>query len=143
MRDAVLKEFSARTAGVQRRIDEKLDRFIDTFDRDPTPRERWRLEREAVVDSRPPKAHDIDAATLHDGWRAQVEALGLERHQVVEYPRGRAPAYGLQKLQARRPWRVSVRVSELSSPHPLDWGPVRTCRWCIPRPVFASRQRTV
>ena len=84
MRDAVLEEFSARTAGVQRRIDEKLDRFIDTLDRDPTPRERWRLEREAVIDSRPPKAHDIDAAQLHDGWRGQVEALGLEPHQVVE-----------------------------------------------------------
>ncbi len=84
MNDAVLEEFSARTAGVRRRIDEKLDRFIDTFDRDPTPRERWRLEREAVVDSRPPKAHDIDAATLHDGWRSQVEALGLDPRQVVE-----------------------------------------------------------
>ena len=84
MNDAVLEEFSARTAGVQRRIDEKLDRFIDTFDRDPTPRERWRLEREAVVDSRPPKAHDIDAATLHDGCRIQVEMLGLEPQQVVE-----------------------------------------------------------
>ncbi len=84
IRDAVLEEFSARTAGVQRRIDEKLDRFIDTFDRDPTPRERWRLEREAVVDSRPPKAHEVDAAALHDGWRSQVEALGLEPHQVVE-----------------------------------------------------------
>ncbi len=83
MNDAVLEEFSARTAGVQRRIDEKLDRFIDTFDRDPTPRERWRLEREAVIDSRPPKAHEVDAAALHDGWRSQVEALGLEPRQVV------------------------------------------------------------
>ena len=84
MNEAVLEEFSARTAGVQHRIDEKLDRFIDTFDRDPTPRERWRLEREAVVDSRPPKAHDIDASTLHVGWRSRVEALGLEPRQVAE-----------------------------------------------------------
>ncbi|MCP3860134.1 MAG: relaxase domain-containing protein, partial [Phycisphaeraceae bacterium] len=84
MNDDVLEEFSARTAGVQRRIDEKLDRFIETFERDPTPRERWRLEREAVIDSHPPKAHDIDAATLHDGWRSQVEALGLHPHKVVE-----------------------------------------------------------
>jgi len=84
MDDGVLEEFSARTAGVHRRVDEKLDRFIDTFDRDPTPRERWRLEREAVVDSRPPKAHDIDAAALHEGWRSQVEELGLDPHQVVE-----------------------------------------------------------
>ena len=63
---AVLEEFSARTADVQRRIDEKLDRFIDTFDRDPTPRERWRLEREAVIDSRPPKSHDARDSTDDD-----------------------------------------------------------------------------
>ena len=29
--------------------------------RPPTPRERWRLEREAVTDSRPAKAHGVDA----------------------------------------------------------------------------------
>ncbi len=82
--DVVLEEFSTRTAGVQRRIDEKIDRFIDNFERDPTPRERWRLEREAVVDSRPPKTHEIDSASLHATWRRQVERLGLEPQQVID-----------------------------------------------------------
>ncbi|MFT7475364.1 MAG: conjugative relaxase-like TrwC/TraI family protein [Verrucomicrobiales bacterium] len=82
--DVVLEEFSTRTAGVQRRIDEKIDRFIDNLERDPTPRERWRLEREAVVDSRPPKSKDVDSTSLHAGWRRQVENLGLQPHQVID-----------------------------------------------------------
>ncbi len=80
----VLEEFSSRTADVARRFDEKLDRFIDTMERDPTPRERWQLEREAVIESRPAKAHGVEAAVLHEQWRSQVEALGLEPVTVVD-----------------------------------------------------------
>ena len=46
-------EFSQRTGALQRRVDEKLDRFAESMGREPTVRERWRLEREAVLDSRP------------------------------------------------------------------------------------------
>ncbi len=53
MPEALLAEFSTRTGAVARRIEEKLDRFITTMERDPTPRERWKLEREAAIDSRP------------------------------------------------------------------------------------------
>jgi len=81
--DVVLVEFSSRTADIERRVDEKLDRFIDTMDRQPTPRERWRLEREAVIDSRPPKPHTHSAADLHAGWRGQVEALGIDAAGVA------------------------------------------------------------
>ena len=86
---AVLDEFSARTADVQRRIDEKLDRFIDAFDRDPTPRERWRLEREAVIDSRPPKSHDVNADSLHRDWAQRVEELGHTPERLVRRTTGR------------------------------------------------------
>ena len=82
--EALLVEFSTRTAAVARRIDDKLDRFIETMGREPTPRERWRLEREAVTDSRPAKAHAADAQTLHAGWAAQTRALGLEPAAVIE-----------------------------------------------------------
>ena len=46
--------------------------------RDPTPRKRWRLEREAAIDSRPAKAktHSVDAEVLHAGWAEQVRRLG-------------------------------------------------------------------
>lgn len=80
----VLEEFSSRTADVARRLDEKLDRFIDILERDPTPRERWHLEREAVIDSRPPKTHGIDGKALHKQWRTQVETLGLDPIMVVD-----------------------------------------------------------
>ncbi len=82
--EALLAEFSTRTAAVARRIDDKLDRFIETMGREPTPRERWRLEREAATDSRPAKAHAADAPTLHEGWAAQTRALGLEPADVIE-----------------------------------------------------------
>ena len=82
--EALLAEFSTRTAAVARRIDDKLDRFIETMGREPTPRERWRLEREAATDSRPAKAHAADAQTLHQGWAAQTRALGLQPAAVVE-----------------------------------------------------------
>ena len=68
----------ARTGEVQRRVDEKLDRFADTMGREPTARERWRLEREAVVDSRPPSPKPSTLQVLHAAWADQTAALGLD-----------------------------------------------------------------
>lgn len=82
--EALILEFSARTAEMRRRLDEKLDRFIDSMGRHPTSRERWLLEREAAVDSRPRKSKSVDAAQLHDDWRDQARALGMEPSQVIE-----------------------------------------------------------
>jgi conjugative relaxase-like TrwC/TraI family protein len=79
----VLVEFSSRTADVRARIEVKLDRFMDTMGREPTVRERWRLEREAAVDSRPAKADQVDATVLHDGWVAQTRALGHDPATLV------------------------------------------------------------
>jgi len=81
--DDVLVEFSSRTADVRRRIDDKLDRFAETMGREPTPRERWRLEREAAIDSRPAKAHSLDADVLHAQWGEQVCQLGYEPSRIV------------------------------------------------------------
>jgi excisionase family DNA binding protein len=39
--ESVLIEFSSHTTDVQRRLEAKLDRFTATFQRPPTPRERW------------------------------------------------------------------------------------------------------
>ena len=59
-------------------FEEKLDRFVDTMGREPTPQERWLIDREAAVDSRPRKAKSVDAVSLHDGWRVGPSALGME-----------------------------------------------------------------
>jgi conjugative relaxase-like TrwC/TraI family protein len=83
MPEALLVEFSTRTGAVARRIEEKLDRFIATMDRDPTPRERWKLEREAAIDSRPAKVKAVDAASLHQAWAEQAAAIGFDPPTVV------------------------------------------------------------
>ena len=83
MPEALLVEFSTRTGAVARRIEEKLDRFITTMERDPTPRERWKLEREAAIDSRPAKVKGVDAASLHQAWAEQAAALGFDPPTVV------------------------------------------------------------
>ena len=83
--ETLLTEFSTRTAAVARRIDEKLDRFVDTMGHEPTPRQRWQLEREAATDSRPVKAQGVDAESLHAQWAEQTRALGLDPVDVVDH----------------------------------------------------------
>ncbi len=69
--------FSQRTDSIRRRVDVKVDRFIDTMDREPSPRERWRLEREAVIDSRPAKTSAMNAVELHTVWTGRLEDVGV------------------------------------------------------------------
>jgi len=45
--------------------------------------ERWKLEREAAIDSRPAKARSVDAEVLHSGWAEQVRGLGHYPAAVV------------------------------------------------------------
>jgi conjugative relaxase-like TrwC/TraI family protein len=98
----VLAEFSSRTADVRARIEVKLDRFIETMGREPTVRERWKLEREAAVDSRPAKADQVDAAVLHDAWAAQMRALGRDPATLVADVIGRV----VERQQVNEPDRM-------------------------------------
>jgi conjugative relaxase-like TrwC/TraI family protein len=98
--DAVLAEFSARTDAVADRLHEKLERFRHGLEREPTVRERWRLEREAVVESRPGKARAVESGRLHDQWRAQLQDLGWEPGQLVRQATGQA--------RERRVWPQDV-----------------------------------
>jgi conjugative relaxase-like TrwC/TraI family protein len=86
---AVLAEFSQRTGDVERRVGEKLARFRADLEREPTRREQWRLEREAVVDSRPGKDHTRPPGELHHAWRARLRALGVEPAELVASMIGR------------------------------------------------------
>lgn len=79
----VLREFSQRTEAIDRCIDERIDRFEDEHDREPTLRERWRLERDAVRDTRPRKEDDTDPVTLEQDWRDRLAALGITRDGLV------------------------------------------------------------
>ncbi len=51
--------------------------------REPTPRERWKLEREAAIDSRPAKTHSVEAAALREAWAEQTRQLGHDPVAVV------------------------------------------------------------
>ncbi|QYG93247.1 relaxase domain-containing protein [Iamia sp. SCSIO 61187] len=87
--EEVLDAFSQRTKQMARRVDEKTERFVDDLGRRPTPRERWRIEREAVTDSRPTKV-SADAAELHQDWHDQLDALGYSPARYLDRVTGRA-----------------------------------------------------
>ena len=129
------EEFSSRTAEVERRIEDKLERFEESFERAPTPRERWRLEREAVVDSRPHKAHDVDAESLHDEWAERARMIGHEPERVVAIVVAQAErvrslddldpealtARALAALEeSQSTWRAAELVRELAAALPPD-----------------------
>jgi conjugative relaxase-like TrwC/TraI family protein len=80
----VLGEFSRRTSDVEGRLQEKLERFREGLGREPTVSERWRLEREAVLDSRPAKRHDVSLGELHEEWRDRMLDLGYQPQRLVQ-----------------------------------------------------------
>jgi conjugative relaxase-like TrwC/TraI family protein len=131
----VRSEFSSRTRAVEDRIEEKLDRFAEQMERDPTPRERWRLEREAVTDSRPSKSHGEDAASLHLEWAERAIAIGHQPERIVAAAvlptrdrraldvatRQLAVAKALEALaESQSTWRPAELVRELAAAVPTD-----------------------
>jgi len=86
----ILEEFSTRTKAVGERMSVKLDRFVDMMGREPTVRERWQLEREAAMDSRPVKDHAVNADALHERWVGQVRDLGVDPERLVASVIGRS-----------------------------------------------------
>ena len=126
VRDDICAEFSTRTEEMRRRIDAKLDRFVDVMARDPTPRERWRLEREAAVDSRPAKSHTVDAAELHARWAEQVRQLGHEPAEVVTDAIDQVvPRLG---LDSHATGRIIDRAIAAMTEHQSTWRPTQLHR---------------
>ena len=80
----VLEEFSRRTSDVERRLGQKLDRFRTDLGREPTVKEAWRLEREAVLDSRPAKPHGVSLNQLHAEWSDRMLDLDYLPHGLVQ-----------------------------------------------------------
>jgi len=139
-------EFSTRTAGVLARVEVKLDRFVETMGREPTPRERWKLEREAAVDSRPAKPKAVDADALHRTWADQTRAFGLEPAQVVagavghvrrlsgitEHEMAAIVTGALVNISGKQSsWRPTELTRELAAlvPTDLTWPAERLVAW--------------
>jgi len=135
LREEVREEFSSRTRAVEERIAEKLERFTGQLEREPTPRERWRLEREAVTDSRPAKSHGTDAPSLHEEWAERVRAIGHEperlaaevapaagaRRGIDDSGREAIATQALEALAKRQStWRPAELVRELAAAVPTD-----------------------
>jgi conjugative relaxase-like TrwC/TraI family protein len=131
--DDVLAEFSQRSRDVDRRLTKKVERFRDTMGRDPSDRERWRLEREAVLDSRPAKPHNISLSQLRDHWRQRTLDLGYNPDLLFRgVVRRRIQVTGLTPISADRlaetalaaleerqsSWRPAELVRELASAIP-------------------------
>ena len=131
----VLAAFSSRTAQVEERTQVKLDRFRAQLGRDPTATERWRLEREAVVDSRPTKPHAGAADDHHARWRDELTSLGIEppelqdalvrqiepRLELSGIARRAIANIALDALQAEQSaWRRNDIVRELCRAWPTD-----------------------
>lgn len=128
----VLDRFSSRTRAVQRVFDRKVDRFVATMERQPTMRERWRLEREAVLQSRPTKT-SADAATLHCEWTAQLAGLGVTPEVLVGdvvgrvvsrewFPSGPVEAAAVEALSERQStWRAAEITREVARAVPTTF----------------------
>ncbi|HUP18025.1 MAG TPA: MobF family relaxase, partial [Acidimicrobiia bacterium] len=140
----VLAEFSQRTNDVQRRLDEKLARFRTDLGREPTARERWKLEREAVVDSRPSKPHGPTAGELREEWRERVRGLGHDPERLVENVVGRQRR--LVGIDARTAARLADRALASLGEGQSTWRPaelVRELAAAVPTTVtFDSEQLT-
>ena len=73
--------FSQRRGDVDTRLATKLERFETELGHAPTPQQRWKLEREAAVDSRPGKTAEVlDFA----GWHSTIaEHSGMTPAELV------------------------------------------------------------
>jgi hypothetical protein len=131
--EAIRTEFSRRTSDIERSLGERLERFRDNLDREPSRRERWRLEREAVLVSRPGKPRSPTLTELREEWRQRVEALGLDPSRLVErmlrhqrrlqgidrHDAERITSQGMEALiQRQSSWRPTELVRELAAAIP-------------------------
>jgi conjugative relaxase-like TrwC/TraI family protein len=122
----VLAEFSQRTNDVTSRLEVKLDRFRRDLGRDPTEKERWRLEREAVVDSRPSKPHGPTSAQLRQEWRERVQALGFDPERLVGTVIGRQR--GLEGIDASRAGMLVDQALDSLGGRQSAWRPAELVR---------------
>lgn len=76
---SLLKEFSERSEQVEARLAELVADWTDAHDgAEPDPRTLYRLERMAVLDSRPDKQPIGDAEALRASWCRRAAELGVE-----------------------------------------------------------------
>jgi conjugative relaxase-like TrwC/TraI family protein len=101
--DELLAVFSKRTAQVDAALAAKLAEFYTREGRDPTPKERGALGREAAADTR---RHKTGAATpdLRAIWTAEAAAVGVDADSLTA---------GIVAAGRERPYVGRVTVAEV------------------------------
>jgi conjugative relaxase-like TrwC/TraI family protein len=135
MSGEVLSRFSSRTDQYEQRLQDKLDRFRATLGREPSERERWQLEREAVRDSRPRKDTSVTGDALSAKWRENLRALGVDPDELIRAVIGRhleARGIGIDEgvdvvmaaridlVESVSTWRTNDLVREVARRIPTD-----------------------
>jgi conjugative relaxase-like TrwC/TraI family protein len=123
--DDVRDLYSSRTRAMRDRLEVKLDRFHDSFGREPTPRERWQLEREAVLDSRPAKTASLDAVSLHGEWADQARTIGHDPAQLVTNTIRRTRGTGIDRGTAAA---ITDQALAVMSERQSSWRPTELHR---------------
>ncbi len=89
---SLLSEFSERTEQVDARLADLVRDWVDAHDgAEPDPRTLYRLERMAVLDSRPSKEPVGDAEAVGASWRRRGAELGVDCRDL---PAGQASLPG-------------------------------------------------
>ena len=109
--EGLIDVFSQRRADVDARLAEKVERFEASLGHAPTPQQRWRLEREAAVDSRPTKSAEV---LDFDGWHTAIaQHAGLDPTELVASVTGR-PDRVATITQAQLDDMVTAALGELA-----------------------------
>ena len=140
----ILAEFSQRTRDVERRVADKLARFESRLGREPSRKERWRLEREAVVDSRPAKPRGTTPAELRAWWRERAATLGYDSERLVASVVGRH--LELEGLDAVTATGMTGQALESLAGRQSSWRPaelVRELAATVPTSVTVDAQELV
>jgi len=139
--EEVRAEFSQRTSDIERSLEERLERFRSNLEREPTRKERWRLEREAVLVSRPGKPRSPSLIELHQEWRQRVQALGLDPARLVGRAIGRQR--GLHGIDRHQAAQITSQGMETIMQGQSSWRPaelVRDLAAAVPTNVAADAE---
>ena len=114
----LLAVFSKRAAAIDDAMAVKLDEFRHREGRDPSPKERAALEREASADTRGRKS-GLGVADLATRWQGEAAAVGWTVERLVEH---------VQRAAADRSPTDSLTVTDVveavSAEH-SSWGTTR------------------
>jgi conjugative relaxase-like TrwC/TraI family protein len=138
----VLAGFSRRTSDVGRRMAEKLERFRANLSREPTAKQRWKLEREAVLDSRPGKPRSPSLAELRQEWHQRVWGMGIDPQRLIWKAIGRQRR--LQGIDRHEAARIVTEGLEVLVGKQSSWRPaelVRELAAVVPTTVTADAKQ--